>query len=95
MVSGVDDYTRKQMLGAIAAGRLTVVEVAEYLDVHRMQVWRWVKAAKIDPKAARVAYIASVVRATVIAKPPSKRILRERARRAKEVWEKRAKIKSD
>jgi len=95
MALKIDDETRRQMLGAIASGRLSVAEVAEYLDVHRVQVWRWLKASRIDPKAARLAYVARTVRAIVTAKPPSKRELRQRARRAVEAWRNKEKVHLD
>lgn len=94
-VSGIDDDTRKAMVGAIASGRLTVAEVSAYLDVHREQIWRWLRAEKIDPKAARLLYIARTLRLVVTARPPSKRTLRARAHRAQEAWANKHKVKLD
>ena len=47
------DDQRQAIIEAMRRGELTVVEVAERSGLARMTIWRWLRAAKIDPGAAR------------------------------------------
>jgi len=79
------DLTPEQKLaylGMIAAGRLSMAEVARYLDCDRKTVSRWCKSAGIDPEASRWGYVARVLRELVRKPPPRKRDLRRIARQA-------------
>jgi excisionase family DNA binding protein len=78
---------KQRLLAAIAAGDLTPSEVATYLGVHRMKVYRWLDEYEIDWSRARETYVLGAV-AKWLAKPQvSKKQLRLRAERAKRIFD--------
>lgn len=84
-----DDEARSAALSLLARGQITPGQAAELAGVSRQLVAYWLKAAGVDWKRAWLRRSAGLWRREVAAlngkvlRPPSKKELRERARRAK------------
>jgi predicted HTH domain antitoxin len=88
-----DDEARSAALALLARGMLTPGQAAELAGVSRQLVAYWLKAAGIDWQRPWERRQASVWRREIAAlngkvlRPPTKKELRERARRAKAEWD--------
>jgi hypothetical protein len=57
MVQHPDAALKARALARIRAGEMTTTEAAYVYELDRVSLWRWCKAARIDPARARLAWL--------------------------------------
>ena len=88
-----DDEARSAALALLARGMITPGQAAELAGVSRQLVAYWLRHAGIDWRRAWSRRMAGMWRKEIAAlngkvlRPPSKKEMRERAKRAKQEWD--------